>query len=257
MSSTAQSLRQSLGPATAILIIAALAWLGTIIWAQDMGVVPGTMGLTLAAFVVMWTLMMAAVMLPSAMPMITLYVQTIRNSRGLRMTAFGGGYLLAWGITGVPAFLLAWVAGEIATEYAGWTTLAAVIIFGSAGLYQLTSWKYRCLRHCRSPFAHLMHYGNYRGKLRDLRAGAHHGFFCLGCCWGLMLLMIAFGVMNLLAMVILAAVIGIEKQWRHGERFAQATGVVSLVLAVAVIFVPALAPGLDGNTMTSMDGMGM
>jgi predicted metal-binding membrane protein len=132
-----------------------------------------------------------------------------------------------------------------------------VVIFAAAGLYQLTSLKHRCLRHCRSPLAHLMHYGNYRGRLRDLRAGAHHGFFCLGCCWGLMLLMIAFGVMNLLAMVVLAGVIGIEKQWRHGERFARVTGAVSLALAVAVIFVPELAPGLDGGVMDTMDGMEM
>ena len=249
--------RESLGPSTAILIVAGLAWLGTVIWARDMGVVPGTMGMSLLAFVVMWTLMMAAIMLPSALPMITLYIRTIRTSRWPRMMAFSSGYLLAWAITGVPAFLLAWVAGEIAAEYAGWTTAAAAIIFASAGIYQLTSWKYRCLHHCRTPFAHLMQYGNYRGRLRDLRAGAHHGLFCLGCCWGLMLLMIAFGVMNLFTMVILAAVISIEKQWRHGERFARVAGVAFLVLGVAVIFFPDLAPGLNGDTMTSMDDMGM
>ena len=249
--------RASLGPSTAILIVAALAWLGTVIWAQDMGVVPGTMGMTLLAFVVMWTLMMAAIMLPSALPMISLYIRTIRTSRGPRMSAFASGYLLAWSLTGVPAFLMAWVAGEIAVEFPGWTTAAAVVIFASAGVYQLTSWKHRCLRHCRSPFAHLMHYGNYRGRLRDLRAGAHHGLFCLGCCWGLMLLMIAFGVMNLFTMVALAAVIAVEKQWRHGERFAQAAGVVALALAVAVIFFPGLAPGLNGSPITGMDAMGM
>jgi predicted metal-binding membrane protein len=249
--------RESLGPSTAILLVAALAWLGTVIWAQDSDVVPGTMGMSLLAFVVMWTLMMAAIMLPSALPMITLYIRTIRTSRWPRMTAFASGYLLAWASTGVPAFLLAWVAGEIAAEYDGWTTAAAVAIFAAAGVYQLTSWKYRCLHHCRSPFAHQMQYANYRGRQRDLRAGAHHGLFCLGCCWGLMLLMIAFGVMNLFTMVILAAVISIEKQWRHGERFAQVAGVACLVLAVAVIFFPDLAPGLNGDTMTNMNDMGM
>ena len=257
---TASSLgrvRTSLGPGTAILIVAALAWIVTIVRAQDMGTLPGTMGMTLLAFVVMWTLMMAAMMLPSALPMISLYVQTIKSARWPRMTAFGAGYLLAWSLTGVPAFMLAWSAGEIAAEYPGWTTAASVMIFAVAGIYQLTSLKYRCLRHCRSPFAHLMHYGNYVGRFRDLRAGSHHGFFCLGCCWGLMLLMIAFGVMNLYAMVTLAAVIAIEKQWRHGERFARATGVIALALAVAVIFFPDLAPGLSGSPMTGMDEMGM
>jgi predicted metal-binding membrane protein len=252
-----ERVRASLGPSSAILIAGALAWLGTVIWARDEGAMPGTMGMSLVAFVVMWTLMMAAIMLPSALPMITLYVRTIRTSRWPRMIAFAAGYLLAWSLTGVPAFLLAWVGGEIAADYPDWRMAAAVVIFAGAGVYQLTSLKHRCLRHCRSPFAHLMHYGNYRGRLRDLRAGAHHGFFCLGCCWGLMLLMIAFGVMNLITMVILAAVISIEKQWRHGERFAQITGVVALLLAVAVIFFPDLAPGLNGDTMTGMDDMGM
>lgn len=249
--------RASLGPGTSILIVAALAWLVTVIRAQGMDVMPGTMGMTILAFVVMWALMMAAMMLPSAMPMITLYVRTITHARWPRMASFGSGYLLAWALTGIPAFLLAWGGGKIAAEYSGWTTAMSVGIFSAAGIYQLTSLKHRCLHHCRSPFAHLMHYGNYRGRLRDLRAGAHHGFFCLGCCWGLMLLMIAFGVMNLFAMVALAAVIAIEKQWRHGERFARATGVVALVLAVMVVFFPEIAPGLHGSPTTSMDNMGM
>jgi hypothetical protein len=113
------SLRQSIGPATAVLTVAAFAWLGTVIWAQDMGVMPGTMGMTLTAFIVMWTLMMAAMMLPSAMPMITLYTRTIRDSRWLRTTAFGSGYLLAWAASGIPAFLFASIAGEIASDYSG------------------------------------------------------------------------------------------------------------------------------------------
>lgn len=249
MTTPTLDLRTSLGSITAILLLAAMAWLGTILWAQDMGVMPGTMGMTLVAFVLMWTLMMAAMMLPSAMPMIVLYSRTIRSSRALRMSALGGGYVLAWGLTGVPAYLLADFTGRIAADYQTLTTAVAVMIFVAAGIYQLTSLKFRCLAHCRSPLGHLMHYGNYKGRLRDLRAGAHHGFFCLGCCWALMALMIVFGVMNLLAMVALAAVVGIEKQWRHGERFAQATGVACLALAFAVAFAPDLAPGLNGGSM--------
>lgn len=136
-------LRGLSGPGAAILIVAAVAWLGTVVWAQDMGVMPGTMGMTLLAFVVMWALMMAAIMLPSALPMITLYARTIRQSRWQRMTAFAAGYVLAWAVTGIPAFLLAWVAGEIAATYPDWGTAAAVVIFAAAGVYQLSSWKYR------------------------------------------------------------------------------------------------------------------
>ena len=73
--------------------------------------------------------------------------------------------------------------------------------FAAAGLYQLTPLKDLCLSHCRSPLGLLLHYGSYRGKARDLRVGVHHGGYCLGCCWALMVILIAVGVMNIAAMV--------------------------------------------------------
>jgi predicted metal-binding membrane protein len=79
-----------------------------------------------------------------------------------------------------------------------------------------------------------------------VRAGAHHGAWCLGCCWSLMALFVVVGVMNLAAMVVLAAVVLAEKLWVHGELLARAVGVASLALAVAVIWLPELAPGLHG-----------
>ena len=168
------------------------------------------------------------------------------------MALFGSGYVLAWALTGLPAFGIAWVAGRVAMQYPHWATGAAVLIFASAGLYQVTSIKHRCLQHCRSPLAHLLHYGNYRGRWRDLRAGGHHGVFCLACCWALMALMLAFGVMNLAAMVVLAAVIAVEKQWSHGSGFAKIVGIASFGLALVVIFYPGLAPGLHPRAMTTM-----
>ena len=198
---------------------------------------------------------MAAMMLPSAMPMITLYARTVRQPRSIRMALFGSGYVLAWALTGIPAFGLAWVAGRVAVDHQGWATGTAVLLFAATGIYQLTSIKHRCLQHCRSPLAHLLHYGNYRGRFRDLRAGGHHGLFCLACCWALMALMVAFGVMNLAAMVVLAGAIAIEKQWSHGDGFARVVGLVSLGLAVLVIFYPGLAPGLHAGTMNSMSSM--
>jgi predicted metal-binding membrane protein len=238
----------------ALLLVGAALWLATIIWAQDMEVMPGTMGLGLATFVGMWTLMMAAMMLPSAFTMIVLYASMVQ-SQHRRLGLFIGGYLLAWSLTGIPAFGLAWATGRIAADYASWTTTSAVVIFASCGLYQLTPLKDRCLRHCRTPLSHLLHYGSYRGALRDLRAGAHHGLYCLGCCWGLMALIIAFGVMNLVAMVALAGVVVLEKQWVHGEAVAKVAGVVSLLLAVAVIFAPGIAPGLSMPSVPMMNSM--
>jgi predicted metal-binding membrane protein len=122
-------------------------------------------------------------------------------------------------------------------------------------VYQLTPLKSRCLKHCRSPLSLLLHYGGYRGRLRDVRAGVHHGAYCLGCCWALMALFVIFGVMNLAAMVVLAAVVLAEKLWAHGELLARVVGIAALALAIAAIWVPELAPGLHGARQ-SMDMAG-
>ena len=111
-------------------------------------------------------------------------------------------------------------------------TAVAVAAFTAAGLRQLTPLKARCLRRCRTPVAQLLHYGNYHGRLRDLRVGVHHGAYCLGCCWALMVVLVAFGVMNLPAMLILAALITIEKLWRHGAAVGRLTGVILLAFAI-------------------------
>jgi predicted metal-binding membrane protein len=102
-----------------------------------------------------------------------------------------------------------------------------------------------CLSHCRSPISHLFRYASYTGRLRDLRAGIHNGYYCCGCCWSLMGPMAAFGVMNLAAMVALA----VEKLSPGGDRFSKAIGVASLAAAVAVIWMPEIAPGLSSEPM--------
>lgn len=133
----------------------------------------------------------------------------------------------------------------------------AVGTFALVGVYQLSPLKYRCLSHCRSPLGHLVHYLGFQGPLRDLRAGISHGWFCLGCCWALMVLMIAFGVMNIAAMIVLAIVIAVEKTWRYGEHFARIIGIGSIAYALALIFLPGLAPGLDPAGVMPMGDMGM
>jgi predicted metal-binding membrane protein len=227
--------------------LGAVAWLGVWAWvrSEDMGAMPGTMGLGVVAFVAMWSLMMAAVMLPSVAPVASLYSRTITDRRGPRLTVFGGGYLLAWAATGVLAFALAEVFEDVALGSTATVRVVGATTFAVCGIYQLTPLKDRCLRHCRSPLTHLFHYASFRGRTRDLRAGVHHSLYCLGCCWTLMVVMVAFGVMNLLAMAGLAVAIGLEKHWRHGRLFARAVGVAALVLAVMVVIEPGVAPGLD------------
>ena len=246
---------------TSIVLAAAavLAWAGTIAWIriEDMGAMPGTMGMSLASFTVMWGLMMAAMMLPSVAPFILTYQGTVVQHRAARLTALAFGYLLIWTVVGVVAFVVADGFGRLAAQRAGVAQAVAVATFGVVGVFQLTPLKFRCLSHCRSPIGHLMHYLGYRGRTRDLRAGASHGWFCLGCCWALMLLMIAFGVMNVGAMVGLAAVIAIEKVWRHGEAFARVFGVACLAFALVLVFEPGLAPGLDPDAVMPMTDMNM
>ena len=245
--------REGWSQAAVILLLAAIAWAVTIPRAVDMGAAGGTMGLSLVAFLVMWTLMMAAMMLPATAPLASLYTRTFRDAPWLRATGLVAGYLAAWSAAGIPLFLLARIADRADPELL-WPRLMAAGLLASAGAWQLTGAKDKCLRHCRSPIGLLLHYGSYRGRTRDLRVGLHHGVWCLGCCWALMVLFVAFGVMNLLAMVLLAALVFAEKRWSAGERLARVAGVVLLVLAVVVVFVPDLAPGLTGG-MDSMAGM--
>jgi predicted metal-binding membrane protein len=153
------------------------------------------------------------------------------------------------------SFLLTALVARLVDDHPAWATAAAVVVVAACGVYQPTPLKSRCLKHCRSPLSLLLHYGAYRGALRDVRAGAHHGAYCLGCCRSLMALFVVVGVMNLVAMVVLAVVVLVEKLWMHGEVLSRAVGVAALALAVAVIWLPALAPGLhSANQMMSMAG---
>jgi predicted metal-binding membrane protein len=255
MTTAVPSLRRLTPQAAVLLLVAAVAWLVTVGRAGAMAGMTGNMGLGLAAFVGMWALMMAAMMLPSVAPVASMYQRSVRSYRPLRLAGFSAGYLLAWAGAGVPAYLLTVLVARLVDGHPAWTTAAAVVVFAACGVYQLTPLKSRCLKHCRSPLSLLLHYGSYQGALRDVRAGAHHGAWCLGCCWSLMALFVVLGVMNVAAMVVLAVVVLVEKLWVHGEVLARVVGVAALALAVAMIWLPALAPGLHGtNQMMSMAG---
>jgi predicted metal-binding membrane protein len=95
-----------------------------------------------------------------------------------------------------------------------------------------------------------MRYGSYRGRTRDIRVGLHHGAYCLGCCWALMTILLAVGVMNLIAMVGLMLLIIAEKLFAFGPLTGRLAGVAAIAMAVALIWVPSLAPGLQPMPMT-------
>jgi len=232
------------GETAALLVLAAAAWAATLAAARGMSGMTGTMGLSFLLFVAVWTLMMAAMMLPSVAPTASLYSRSISERRPLRLTGLITGYLAVWSVAGLPAYGLARLASWLDASHPGAAHWLAVAIFASCGVYQLSSLKDRCLAHCRSPFGLLLRYGSFRGRSRDLRVGAHHGAYCLGCCWALMALLIAVGVMNVLAMVGLAAFILAEKAWARGPAAGRLAGLAALGLAVATIWLPWLAPGL-------------
>jgi predicted metal-binding membrane protein len=221
---------------------------------EDGGMVaaPGTMGYGLAGFLAFWTVMTAAMMLPGVAPVGDLYARAIRlqavapRARAARVAGLVAGYLLAWAAFGLAAFAIADLAGRLAADDPGAARWAGAAALVAAGAYQFTRAKNRCLAHCRSPLGVLLHVVGFRGPLRDLRAGLYHGAYCVGCCWGLMVALIALGVMDLRWMAALAAVVVLERTWRHGWATAYAVGIGLIVLGLLAPSHPGLIPGLHG-----------
>jgi predicted metal-binding membrane protein len=233
-----------------LLLLAVLAWLITIQRSGAMDSGSATMGMAFPLFILFWITMMAAMMLPSVAPVAVTWARAIgKQSSGLRRafrtTQFLAGYLLAWAAFGCFAYAGLAVlerALQMNPEAGRWVGASA---FAAAGLHQLGPLKEVCLRHCRSPFMQLLHYAQFRGWARDLRVGLHHGSYCVGCCWGLMVLLVPLGVMNIAAMAALSAVIFLEKLWCRGPTLARLAGATLLVLAVIALLQPWLLPGIS------------
>jgi predicted metal-binding membrane protein len=241
----------------ALVILAVAAWFVTVAQARGMGIGPGTMGMDLPIFVGTWVVMMAAMMFPSVAPVAILWTKAIYRKetggvRARRIGEFVAGYLVAWTAFGLVAFAALVATGRLAEHAPDAARWLGVGIFAVGGLYQLTPLKDICLRHCRSPIAQLLHYGNTKGPARDLRVGLFHGLYCVGCCWGLMVVLIAVGAMNVAAMAALAALIALEKLWRRGLGLARVAGLALIILAVLAAFNPSLLPGLH---LSEIDGM--
>jgi predicted metal-binding membrane protein len=248
----ASGLREAVPPWATLAAVGALAWVVTAGQAREMGAGPGTMGMAFLLFVGMWVTMMAAMMLPAIGPMAA--AETLRAHRGAASLipgalTFAGGFLVPWAVYGALTFAALTGTGRLVEASPGAARWLAVGIFAIAGLYQFSPWKMRALAHCRTP----MHSASGPGFAGDLWSGIRDGGFCIGCCWALMTVLLAVGVMNVWAMAGLAAVIFAEKIFPRPRLIAGLAGAALLAFALAAAFVPSLLPGLTAADM----GMGM
>lgn len=186
--------------------------------------------LSLTVFVPGWLVMTAAMMLPSSLPMFTGYARLSQGSRllgTLPLTwVFTSGYLVAWTLFGLVAFTAdVWLhnaVGALGTLGQQTPRIGATVLL-AAGVYQFTPLKTACLSQCRSPLSFLLN--NWRkGPRGAFHLGFRHGVFCVGCCWALMLIMLAVGMANLFWMLALALVMFVEKVTRWAGPIGATTG---------------------------------
>lgn len=198
----------------------------------------------IAAFIVAWAVMMAAMMFPGLAPMLFTVHAIACHRRGPRgallpISAFAAGYLLVWtavgGLTWAAVHLLGIVASrtDLATRM-HWTPLVLGSAMIVAGLYQFTIIKQVCLDHCRSPFIVVMQRWR-EGQMGALRMGFGHGLYCLGCCWALFTVLVAAGIMSLTWMLMLTAIDIAEKTLPSGRHASRAVGTGFVLLGAAVV----------------------
>ena len=186
----------------------------------------------------MWAIMMIGMMTPSVAPVVLLYARIAAGAResGKVFAAaswFATGYLIAW-----LGFALLATAGQWALEWAALLTpmmQSASRIFGgllliAAGAYQWTPLKFNCLNHCRAPLAFIQAHGGFKsGQIASFKLGMLHGIYCVGCCWALMTLLFAGGVMNFVWIAALMILVLLEKITPRGLTVARAAGALAIV----------------------------
>jgi len=241
--------------------ITALAWayIGYLTW--DMGRMDMTMDMAmprmqtwgvpdLVLLFVMWAVMMVAMMVPSAAPLLLMFTTINRRRRTQHQpyvptAVFLGGYLLVWSGFSVLAMLVQWglhSAALLSPMMVSTSPILGGLLLLAAGGFQWTPLKYTCLTRCRSPLGFLMTdwREGYRGALI---MGLRHGMYCVGCCWVLMALLFAAGVMNLLWVAIIAAFVLVEKVVPRGDLVGRLAG-AGLVVAGLVVLGQALVAWL-------------
>lgn len=238
-----------------VIALSTLAWLTLWLWGQSPysrflshhALEQATQDIALAPlFIVGWVVMTTAMMLPTSLPLITLF-QTVVGQRRDRAWLIGLliiGYLAVWTLFGVALYAGDWLLHQAIDRNQwlierAWMMSALTLLL--AGLYQFTPLKYHCLDKCRSPMSFIAgHWHGVSAAREALELGGHHGLFCLGCCWALMLLMFAVGAGSLGWMLALSVVMAIEKNTAEGRRLSAPLGITLLVCGVALLVLGAL-----------------
>ena len=193
-----------------------------------------------ASYAFAWLLMIAAMMLPTTLPLLTLFRRIVgsRSDGGTLVATVAVGYAAAWLLFGLVAYGIDVVVRDLAAR-SGWLVahgwVVGSVVIAGAGAFQFSSLKYRCLERCRTPFGFVnTHWRGRRPLPEALRLGFDHGIFCVGCCWALMLVTFVVGMGNIGWMLVLAAAMAAEKNARWGARLRTPLGVALIVWGVAI-----------------------
>ena len=248
--------RENLLPGLALMALAAVGWAYVAYQAASMGSMQSAAmgGMEMggigeaALFLLAWTAMMVAMMVPATLPLILLYRTIARNRLSLLRARAGVvivllDYIAVWALAGLPVYAYNSLAGAAGSLAALWSALLLII----GGAYQFTPLKRICHARCSSPLFFLMH--NWRsGATGALRLGMLHGVDCLGCCAGLMVGLVSLGMMNLAWMLTGALIIFAEKTLPNSHRIARPLGVVMVgggVLLLATSLLGGMASGME------------
>ena len=221
---------------------------------------PGTDLGGLGWYLGIWVTMMAAMMLPSVAPMVLLFdrVTSERARRELPYVPtwiFALAYLAVWTAYGLVAYGVYRGGRALDPGFLAWDRGGPYVVgtlIAMAGLYELTPLKSVCLRHCRSPL-HFVVAGWRDGVGGALRMGVEHGVYCVGCCWGLMVILFALGVMSLVWMVGVAVLIFAQKVAPYGERLSRVLAVAFVAAGIWIAASPGSVPGLTPPNSPAAD----
>ncbi len=237
--------------AAAVLAAALASWLVAVDRMDGMDMGPGTDLGSFPFFLGVWVTMMAAMMLPSALPMVLLFQRVSAGRRAADKAAvstsvFVLSYLLVWTAFGLVAFAAYRGVKALDLSFLAWDRegpIVAGVAVGVAGLYELSPLKRVCLHHCRGPLHFLL--GGWKDGTRGAIAmGVEHGAFCAGCCWGLMIVLFALGVMSITWMLVVAAAIFAQKVVPFGDGLRWPLAAALVAAGVWIAVAPGSVPGL-------------